>query len=148
MIVAGAVTTPIITENAVTTTKINDGAVTFAKLQNITTNRLLGSTSSDGSVDEVKVNTNMIAVGAVDLNSTIVSNSLNIENGGTGATTSISALSNLGISAGTPSNSGPISTGLIKFDADYLYVKVPNSAYDTDNSLPQYIWKKVALSAL
>jgi hypothetical protein len=63
---ASAVTDTKIASNAVTTAKINSNAVTYAKMQNVSTaNRLLGSTTANGTVSEVQVATNMVANGAI-----------------------------------------------------------------------------------
>jgi hypothetical protein len=52
--------------SAVTTSAINANAVTYDKLQTVVTaNRVLGSTSANGAVTEVQVNTNMVADNAV-----------------------------------------------------------------------------------
>ena len=77
---SGAVTSTEIGDNAVITTKINDDAVSYAKIQNISTaNRLLGSTTANGEVSEVRITNDMITDSTIDL-TTKVSGVLPIEN--------------------------------------------------------------------
>ena len=79
-IVANAVTATEINNDAVITAKINDDAVTYAKIQNISTaNRLLGSTTANGEVSEVRITNDMITDSTIDL-TTKVTGVLPIDN--------------------------------------------------------------------
>ena len=67
-IAASAITSTELNDNAVITAKINDDAVSYAKIQNISTaNRLLGSTTANGEVLEVRITNDMITDSTIDL---------------------------------------------------------------------------------
>jgi len=54
-------------DSAIGTSELRKNAVTYSKIQNIVTaNRLLGSTSANGPVTEVQIQTAMYATGSVD----------------------------------------------------------------------------------
>src|SRR5262245_42486439 len=56
----GAVTTIIIADSNVTTLKLADDAVTFAKMQEITTDRLIGRDSANtGNPEEIALSTGL-----------------------------------------------------------------------------------------
>lgn len=66
----GSVTTAKIADspNGVTTAKLSDDAVTFAKMQNITTDRLLGrDTASSGNIEELSVTNGLEFTGSTGL---------------------------------------------------------------------------------
>lgn len=50
----------LVNDSSITTTMLANGAVTYSKIQNVTTNKLLGrSTAGSGSVEEISIGTGL-----------------------------------------------------------------------------------------
>ena len=64
---ANTITFTMMADSAIGTSELRKNAVTYSKIQNIVTaNRVLGSTSANGPVTEVQIQTAMYATGSVD----------------------------------------------------------------------------------
>ena len=64
---ANTITFTMMADSAIGTSELRKNAVTYSKIQNIVTaNRVLGSTSDNGPVTEVQIQTAMYATGSVD----------------------------------------------------------------------------------
>lgn len=64
---ANTITFTMMADSAIGTSELRQNAVTYSKIQNVATaNRVLGSTTSNGPVTEVQIQTAMYAAGSVD----------------------------------------------------------------------------------
>lgn len=64
---ANTITFTMMADSAIGTSELRKNAVTYSKIQNIATaNRVLGSTTTNGPVTEVQIQTAMYAAGSVD----------------------------------------------------------------------------------
>lgn len=115
-------------DNAVTTTKINNNAVTLAKIQTISTNRLLGrSTAGSGNVEQLQIGSGLLLSGGV-LSNSATSTADTTYDAGNGCWVTASAL---GVTFSTTGGTGTI---VIPTAVRLRYFRVNGATADLDGS--------------